>query len=78
MTPQQAREAVGQALQKAAPGSDIDSLDPDADLFARFTGRRGHDGLASIQVPGRDAVLSVAVARVETAKQQDLIASKEK
>ena len=32
MTPQQARQAVGQALAKAAPGSDIDGIDPDADL----------------------------------------------
>lgn len=32
MTPQQAREAAGQALKKAAPGSDIDGLDADADL----------------------------------------------
>ena len=32
MTPQQARQAVGQALKRAAPGSDIDALDDDADL----------------------------------------------
>jgi acyl carrier protein len=32
VTPQQAREAVGQALKQAAPGSDIDGLDADADL----------------------------------------------
>lgn len=32
MTPQQAREAVGQALSKAAPGSDIEGIDADADL----------------------------------------------
>lgn len=32
MTPQQAREHVGLALKRAAPGSDIDGLDPDTDL----------------------------------------------
>ncbi|MGE5292968.1 MAG: phosphopantetheine-binding protein [Micromonosporaceae bacterium] len=32
MTPQQAREAVAEALKKAAPGSDIDAIDADADL----------------------------------------------
>ncbi len=32
MTPQQAREAVGLALKKAAPGSDIDGIDANEDL----------------------------------------------
>ncbi len=32
MTPQQAREQIGLALKRAAPGSDIDVIDPDADL----------------------------------------------
>ena len=32
MTPQQAREQIGLALKRAAPGSDIDAIDPDADL----------------------------------------------
>ena len=32
MTPQQAREQVGFALKRAAPGSDIDTIDPDADF----------------------------------------------
>ncbi len=32
MTPQQAREQIGFALKRAAPGSDIDVIDPDADL----------------------------------------------
>lgn len=32
MTPQQAREQIGYALKRAAPGSDIDAIDPDADL----------------------------------------------
>jgi len=32
LTPQQARDAVGQALNQAAPGSDIDAIDADADL----------------------------------------------
>ena len=32
MTPQQAREQIGFALKRAAPGSDIDAIDPDADL----------------------------------------------
>ena len=32
MTPQQAREQIGLALKRAAPGSDIDGIDPDADL----------------------------------------------
>jgi acyl carrier protein len=32
VTPQQAREQVGLALKRAVPGSDIDGLDPDADL----------------------------------------------
>ena len=32
MTPQQAREQIGLALKRAAPGSDIDDIDPDADL----------------------------------------------
>lgn len=32
MTPQQAREQIGSALKRAAPGSDIDGIDQDADL----------------------------------------------
>ena len=32
MTPQQAREQIGYALKRAAPGSDIDTIDPDAEL----------------------------------------------
>jgi acyl carrier protein len=32
VTPQQARESIGYALKRAAPGSDIDAIDPDADL----------------------------------------------
>lgn len=32
MTPQQAREQIGFALKRAAPGSDVDGIDPDADL----------------------------------------------
>jgi acyl carrier protein len=32
VTPQQAREQVGLALKRAAPGSDIDTIDPDTDL----------------------------------------------
>ncbi len=32
MTPQQAREQIGFALTRAAPGSDIDTIDPDTDL----------------------------------------------
>jgi acyl carrier protein len=32
VTPQQAREQIGFALKRAAPGSDIDAIDPDADL----------------------------------------------
>jgi acyl carrier protein len=32
LTPQQAREQVGLALKRAAPGSDIDAIDPDTDL----------------------------------------------
>ena len=32
MTPQQAREQIGFALKRAAPGSDVDAIDPDADL----------------------------------------------
>ncbi len=32
MTPQQAREQIGFAVKRAAPGSDIDAIDPDADL----------------------------------------------
>ena len=32
MTPQQAREQIGLALKKAAPGSDVDVIDPDAEL----------------------------------------------
>jgi acyl carrier protein len=32
VTPQQAREAVGLALKRAAPGSEVDGLDPDEDL----------------------------------------------
>lgn len=32
MTPLQAREQIGLALKRAAPGSDIDAVDPDADL----------------------------------------------
>ncbi len=32
MTPQQAREQIGYALKRAAPGSDIDTIDPDIDL----------------------------------------------
>ena len=32
MTPQQAREQIGLALKRVAPGSDIDAIDPDADL----------------------------------------------
>ncbi len=32
MTPQQAREQIGYALKRAAPGSDIDAIDPDAEL----------------------------------------------
>ena len=32
MTPQQAREQIGFALKRAAPGSDVDSIDPDDDL----------------------------------------------
>ena len=36
MTPQQARAAVGQALKRAAPGSDIDAIDADADLRDAF------------------------------------------
>ena len=36
MTPQQAHEAVGQALKRAAPGSDIDAIDAGADLRDAF------------------------------------------
>ncbi len=32
MTPQQAREQIALALKRAAPGSDIDAIDPDADF----------------------------------------------
>ncbi len=32
MTPQQAREQIGFAVKRAAPGSDIDVIDPDADF----------------------------------------------
>lgn len=32
MTPQQARQHVAQALGQAAPGSDIDAIEPDAEL----------------------------------------------
>lgn len=32
MTPQQAREQIGHALRRAAPGSDIDAIEPDAEL----------------------------------------------
>ena len=32
MNPQQAREQIGLALKRASPGSDIDAIDPDADL----------------------------------------------
>ncbi len=32
MTPQQAREQIGLALKRAAPGSDIDAIDPNADF----------------------------------------------
>jgi len=32
VTPQQAREQIGFAVKRAAPGSDIDVIDPDADL----------------------------------------------
>lgn len=32
MTPHQAREQIGYALKRAAPGSDIDAIDPDAEL----------------------------------------------
>ncbi len=32
MTPQEARELIGSALRQAAPGSDIDTIDPDAEL----------------------------------------------
>jgi acyl carrier protein len=32
VTPQQAREQIGYALKRAAPGSDIDAIDPNAEL----------------------------------------------
>ena len=32
MTPQQARDQIGLAIKRAAPGSDIDAIDPDAEL----------------------------------------------
>jgi len=32
VTPQQARQQIGSALGQAAPGSDIDAIDPDAEL----------------------------------------------
>jgi acyl carrier protein len=32
VTPQQAREQIGLALKRAAPGSDVDAIDPDAEL----------------------------------------------
>ncbi len=32
MTPQEARQQIGGALSQAAPGSDIDAIDPDAEL----------------------------------------------
>ncbi len=32
MTPQQAREQIGFALKRAAPGSDIDAIDPGTDI----------------------------------------------
>jgi acyl carrier protein len=32
VTPQQAREQIGFALKRAAPGSDIDAIDPDAEI----------------------------------------------
>jgi acyl carrier protein len=32
VTPQQAREQIGPALTRAAPGSDIDTIDPGTDL----------------------------------------------
>jgi acyl carrier protein len=32
VTPQQAREQIGLALKRAAPGSNVDAIDPDAEL----------------------------------------------
>ena len=32
MTPQQAREQIEHALKRAAPGSEIDAIDPDTEL----------------------------------------------
>jgi acyl carrier protein len=32
VTPQQAREQIGFALKRAAPGSDIDAIDPDTEI----------------------------------------------
>lgn len=52
-------------------------LDPDADLFLRFTPGRAHHTLVPIQVPGRDAVFAVPVACVETAQQQDAVLAEE-
>jgi hypothetical protein len=41
-------------------------LDADAGLFQPLAPRGGDDRFASIQVPCRDAVLSIPVASVET------------
>ena len=32
MTPHQAREQIGYALKRAAPGSNIDAIDPDTEI----------------------------------------------
>jgi hypothetical protein len=45
----------------------------DANFLMGFPDRRHADGFASIQMSGRDAVIAIFEAGVETAQQQDLV-----
>ncbi len=57
---------------------DIVRFDSDPDLFLCLTSRRGSDSFIPIQMPCRDAVFAIAIARVETASDKDLILANKK
>jgi hypothetical protein len=57
---------------------DILRLYLDRDFFLRLTPRRADDRFSAIQMPGRDAILSIGKAGIKSSDQQDLILTKEK
>jgi hypothetical protein len=52
-------------------------IDMHANFLVRFPYRRHADGFASVQMPGRDAVVAVFEAGVKAAQQQDLVFAEE-